>query len=257
MSIRNLDLDEWFSYYQLQYIQRHHFHLSSVIEADLTEVYEAYQGQSFPLSFILIKAMGLLLKHEPGINRQLVHSLTGLKMYEANGCHVNVPVLLNFDGYERISLTVVKDADQKSVADIKSEIKTYLKSRPEDLWLGKYIMDKKNTFFNRFRLKVIHFMVNRFPRFLEQHGVGTGSVSSLLNLEHEGTNVCFMGRGPGAFSLTSSHFDPQTKIVRLGLAWDHHTGKGIDGVGAAISLCKILQNEIAPGSLFPRSDIKS
>lgn len=257
MSIRKLTLDEWFSHHQLQYIQRHHFHLSSVLEADLSRLCTAYDGQDFPLSFILIKALALTLKYEPRINRQLVQTLWGPKMREGDGCHINVPVLLNFDGYERISLTIVREADQKSVAEIKQEVKSFLRSQPEDLWLGKYIIGKPNTWFNRQRLRLIHFVVNHFPHLQDKHQAGTASVSSLLNLEHAGTEVCVIGRGPGALSLTASHFDAESKKIRLGLAWDHHTAKGIVGIGAAMILCKILQDEIYPGALYPERNFLS
>ena len=63
MSIRSLSLKEWFSHYQLQYIQRHHFHLSAVIEADLSKLVSAYQGQHLPLTFILIKALAIVAPH--------------------------------------------------------------------------------------------------------------------------------------------------------------------------------------------------
>ena len=252
VSVRRLSLEEWFTYYQLRQINRRHFHLSSWVEADMSKLQAAYGQEHFPLSFILIKALALTLKYEPDVNRQLVYTFWGApRMRQAEGCSVNVPVRLNYAGQDYISLAIVRQADQKSVAQIKAEIKAFYGTPAQDLPVGKYVIGKKNTLFNRSRLKLLHWVVNHFPSLHDQHEVGTASLSSLLNLEHAGTAVCVMGRGPGSLSITASHFDSQTGRVMLGLAWDHYTGTGLVGVQAAMTLCRILQGEIEPEGLMP------
>lgn len=253
MSVRALTLDEWFTYYQLRHIDKHHFHLSSFVEADLSVVRQAYAdaGVRFPLSSVLIKALALTLRHEPGINRQVLYTPWGApRMRQAENCAVNVPVRLTYDGQDYVSVTIIRDADQKSVAEIKAEIKAFYQKDPKDLPVGKYVVGKPNTFFNRLRLKSIHWLVNHVPALHDRFNAGTASMSSLLNLEHQGTEVCVIGRGPGAFSITASHFDETTARLRLALAWDHYTGPGSTGIGAAMTLCRILQAEIEPEALL-------
>lgn len=255
MSVRSLTLEEWFTYYQLRHIEKHHFHLSSVVEADMSRLQAAYaakENQKFPLSFILIKALALTLKHEPGVNRQVVYTPWGApRMREADNIAINVPILLKHEGQEYVSVTIVRDADQKSVAQIKEDIKAFYDKKPHDLMVGKYVYGKKNTFLNRTRLKVIHWVVNHFPHLHDKHKAGTASMSSLLNLAHQGTDVCVIGRGPGAFSITASHFDEETGRIKLALAWDHYTGPGVVGIGAAMTLCRVLQGELEPEALLP------
>ena len=252
MSIRHLSLEEWFTYYQLRQIEKRHFHLSSSVEADVSRIQAAYDPADFPLTFILIKALALTLKHEPGVNRQLVYTFWGApRMRQAETCSVNVPIVLNYEGQDYLSLTIVRDADQKSVAQIKAEVKAVYRKQPRELPVGKYVVGKKNTLFNRSRLKAIHWIVNHFPHLHDKYNAGTASMSSLLSLEHAGTAVCVVGRGPGAFSITASQFDAATGRLKLGLAWDHYTGPGRVGIGAAMTLCRILQGEIEPHALVP------
>lgn len=252
MSIRHLTLEEWFTYYQLRQIEKRHFHLSSFVEADVSALQAAYAPEAFPLTFILIKALALTLKHEPAINRQLVYTFWGApRLRQAESCSINVPILINYAGQDYLSLTVVRDAEHKSVSEIKAEIKAFYGKQPQDLPVGKYVIGKKNTVFNRTRLKIIQWIVSHLPHLHDKYNVGTASVSSLLNLDHAGTEVCVIGRGPGGFSITASHFDAATGRVKLGLAWDHYTGPGRAGIKAAMTLCRVLQGEIDPVALMP------
>lgn len=251
MSVRRLSLSEWFLYHQLRHIERNHFHLDGLLDVDLSAVATAWQGQYLPLTPILVKAMGLTLRHEPTANRQFLHTFWGPRMLQASQCNVNLPILLEQDGEPYLSVTVIKEADQKSIEQIQADIRAYRKTRKQDLPVGRFIIGKPNTFFNRSRLRLIHWLVNRFPQFQQRAGAGTASVSSLLNLEHAGTTVAITGRGPGALSLTACHYNPQTQQLRLALAWDHYTANGIDGARIGMTLCRVLQNELAPEALFP------
>ncbi|MEZ0372204.1 MAG: hypothetical protein ACAI44_24160 [Candidatus Sericytochromatia bacterium] len=250
MSIRRLTLQEWFLCHQLAHIDRTHFHLDAWLEADMSTVRQAWGEGSFPLSFILVKALALTLRHVPEARRQYVRSLWGPRMLEAPGCAINVPVMLRFGTEDYLSVTTVQDADRKSVAEIQQEIRAYRQTRQQDLPVGRFIIGKPNTLLNRNRLRLIHAVINAFPQLQDQRGVGLASVSSLLNLDHAGSSLVLNGRGPGCISLTASHFDAASRRIRLALAFDHYAASGLTMARAGTTLCRILQAELEPEELL-------
>ncbi|MGV3525442.1 MAG: hypothetical protein ACO1RX_14525 [Candidatus Sericytochromatia bacterium] len=259
MSLRALSLEEWFLVHQLRAIDREHCHLPGQIEADLSRVNAAWQAQSegpLPLAYLVIKATALTLKHEPGINRQLIHSWRGLQMRQHDRCTVNVPVLLRPNGQDYLSVLALQDADRKTLAELRAEVQAYRQTPLAQLPVGKYIVGKPNTFFNRTRLRLIHALVNRLPSLQERFGAGTCSVSAMFNLPHAGSDVVITGRGPGAFSVTACHYDAASQRLRLAIAWDHYTGAGMTGTQAAMTLCRILQGELELDELLRNTPLE-
>lgn len=248
--LRKLSLQEWFLCHQLAHIDRHHFHLDAWIEADMRVVRQAWGEGSFPLSFILVKALALTLRHVPEANRQFVRGLGGMRMIESTNCTINVPVMLNFDGEDYLSVTIIKDADRKSVAEIQQEVRAYRQTPKAELPVGKYIIGKPNTWFNRSRLRLLHAVISAFPQLQVMRGAGLASVSSLLNVDHAGTSLVIKGRGPGCISLTACHFDEASQRIRLGLSFDHYAASGILIARAGTTLCRILQAELEPEALL-------
>jgi hypothetical protein len=250
MSVRKLSLEEWFLYHQLKYLNRHYFHLPALVEADLSRLYAAYEGRSFPLSFILVKALALTLKYQPGLNRQFVHSWLGLRLLESQQATINLPVMLQVEGQDYLSVTSIKEADSKSVAQIQAEVRAFRQTPKDQLPIGKLIIGKPNTWFNRLRLRLVYALVTGLPQLQDRLGAGLASVSSLLNTPHEGTAVWIVGRGPGAVSLTACHFDQETGLARIALAFDHYALSGLQMAQGAETLCRILQLELEPEALL-------
>lgn len=253
MSVRKLTLSEWFIVHQLRAVERQHFHVNSLIEVDLSALQEAYGERDLPLTFIVVKALALTLKHVPEINRQYIKSFWGPRLIQAEHCSVNLPVMLQIDGEAYLSVTTLKNADRKSITELKNEVKAYFSTPKSELRVGKYIIGKRNHCLNRQRLRLIHYLVNRLPHLSDRLQVGTASVSSMLHLAHAGTQVAMVGRGPGAFSVTLCHHDPVRQRMQLAIAWDHFTGQGIDGDRGMITLCRILQRELEPDALVDES----
>ncbi len=250
MSVRRLSLSEWFIVHQLREVERQHFHINSLVEVDLSALQQAYGEHSLPLTFIVVKALALTLKQVPEINRQYVQGFWGPRLIQAEHCSVNLPVMLNFEGQDYLSVTTIKNADSKSIQQIKAEVKAYFATPKSELRVGKYIIGKSNNWFNRQRLRLIHYLVNRLPALHDRLQVGTASVSSMLHLAHGGTQVAMVGRGPGAFSVTLCHHDRVRQRMQLAIAWDHFTGQGMDGDRGLITLCRILQRELEPDALL-------
>ncbi len=245
MAVRKLTLEEWFLYYQLRHIKNRHFHLPGFIEVDLSRVATYYKekGRKLPLSLILVKAAGLLVRECPEINRQIFKTPFGLRFLESESTSVNVPIQLNVEGHRYISAMVIKDVGVKSVGQIGEEIKKFKSRTKKDLVVGKYIIGKKNTFLNRMRLRLIHFMINSFPHLQEKFGVGGIAVSSLLNLDSQGIDVRFVAKGHNAFTICACTYEEESMHLKLGIGWDHYTGHGVTGVEVSMVLGSILQAE--------------
>lgn len=252
MSVRPLSLQEWFICHQLRHIDRHHFHLDAQLAADLSGLQQAYGEATLPLTFILVKALALTLRHVPAANLQYFDGLFGPRMVSAEHCSINIPVMLKLEGEDYLSVTTVHDADKLSVAEIQAQVRAYRQTPKAELPIGKFIIGKRNNLFNRSRLRLIHALVNAFPQLMDQRRVGLASVSSLLNLDHAGTTQTINGRGPGAISLTAAHFDQATGLIRLALAYDHYALPGLVMAQAGITLCRILQRELEPDALLPQ-----
>ncbi len=250
MTVRKLTLEEWFLYYQLRHIDRHHCHLPAWIEVNLSHLQSHYQQQSLPLSFILVKALALTIQQNPAFNRQFVQSFWGPRLIESEHGNINLPVLIRDQNQDYLTALVIKDADQKSITEIQSEVRAFRKQRVQDLPVGKYIFKRRNHFLNRLRLKLIYQLVSRLPQLQLKFGAGMASMSSLLNTDHQGTKVSIVGRGPGAISLTACQFDEQTGNIVLTLALDHYALSGVQMAQAAQTLSRILENKLLPGALL-------
>ena len=150
--------------------------------------------------------------------------------------------MIRNEGHSFIAATVVKNANKSSLQTIKEQIKDALGQKVSQLRIGKYVFKKKNNFYNRFRLKAIHWLIKNFPKIHENFGGGAVSVSSLMNLDAPGLNMTMMAYGPTAFTIGSCNVIERDgkKILKVGLAYDHCAFNGEIGVSAATQFNKIL-----------------
>ena len=240
--IRKPNLREWFLTYQLNHIEKNHAHLTFILKIRMNKLTENF-GEKIPLTTILVKACSLWQKDCAIARKQVFKTILGQKIYENLDGNVNIPILLDYKGAPYMSVMTVKSARNKSLSKIQQEFKDYSKNKPEELFIGSKLLGKKNNIINRFRLKLIHFVVNNFPSIQAKYGVGTVSVSSLLKFEKAHVNLLTTAKGPGAFSLCVSSFDKENQILELGISWDHQTGDGHEGNQACQRLAEILQGD--------------
>ncbi|PCJ46866.1 MAG: hypothetical protein COA99_01975 [Moraxellaceae bacterium] len=243
--IRKLSLAEWFLTYQLKYVDRNYSHIAGMAEVDLSRILDHFGGDPLkvPLTSILIKACSIWQRENPVINRQMFKTLLGPRLYSCESNSVNIPALLKADGDPYLSVLCIKNADQKTISSIKDEIANYSTTDPKTLPIGSRLIGKPNNIINRWRLRIIHFVVNTFPTIQNKLQIGTISLSSLLTSNQEGTDVTLMGKGPGAVSLTICGFDSKTKMMTIGISWDHATAQGYEINLAVQNFCRILQGD--------------
>ena len=240
--IRKLSLQEWFLIYQLQKIENNHAHLPFILKVD-TSALECHFKENVPYTTVLVKAASLWQEVSPITKKQVFNTIFGLRLYENHTGNVNVPILLDHEGTPYMSVMTIKNAKDKSLLEIQNEFSQYSKSNPKELFIGSKMLGKKNNFFNRSRLKLIHFIVNNFPQIQEKYEVGTTSVSSLLKFSKPEVNLITTAKGPGAFSLCVSSIDRVKNKLELGISWDHQTGDGHEAAKACYQLAEILQGQ--------------
>lgn len=239
--IKKLNLQEWFLIYQLDYIEKNYAHLNMHLEVDISKILNHFGDEKIPMSTILVKACGLWLEKSPITQKQIFKTIFGRRLYINDYQSVNVPIILDNDGENYMSVMTIEKTANKSLTEISNEFKTYAKTDPKTLPIGKNLIGKKNNIFNRARLKLIHFLVNNFPKIQDKYKVGTISVSSLLKFDAIVGDVTPTAKGPGAMTVCVTTFDRSSQKMKLGIAWDHQTGNGYEGVQACQKLCEILQ----------------
>lgn len=245
MPIRKQTLEEWFLAYQLQHVKRAHFHLPFQVNVDVTG---HCQNPSHKISWtsVVIRAAGLALKKNPRANRAVFKTFYGMRVYEPDHASVNVAVNIQNGTDRHLVGIVVKNSDTKSVEAIKAEIKVASQRKVSETKIGRYVFGKKNHFFNRLRLKLIHFAAQNIPQLYEKFGGGGVSVSSLLNCGDGSTDLSIYAHANTAMTIGigSVYRDPiqGRSFLRLGISYDHFACSGEDAAKFCHSLSEILQN---------------
>jgi hypothetical protein len=245
MSIRRQTLEEWFLSYQLKSLHKTHFHLPFSLDVDITNIENAYQGRPKgpPYTAIVVKGVGLLAEHYPFVNRMLFNTFYGTRVVDFPYVNVNMPIIQSENGNTHLSATVVPDANKQTVAQIQSHLAQALKKNFTETRIGPLIVGRKNTFFRRFVLRVLHFAIYNFPKFYLKKRGGGISVSSMLNHQDPEFDFRPIAFGPTALTFcmtTVKHTDDGRSILKIGVGWDHRCGGGNEIAEALKGLSTIL-----------------
>ncbi|MBK24941.1 MAG: hypothetical protein CME70_13155 [Halobacteriovorax sp.] len=244
MSVRKASLEEWFLIYQLEKIKKGHFHLPFYMTVNISKLAKFYaeKEKKIPLTALMIKAAGLLAKKHPEVNRIVFKTFYGLRIFDPNYISVNLPIMIDVEGQRFLAATVIENVDKATISKINEEIKMALSQRLSDLKIGKYVYKKRNNFINRSRLKLIHFLINNFPKVYENFGGGALAVSSLMNHNHEDFDMSMMAYGPTAFTICScNHIKKKDEdFLKIGIAYDHFAFSGEKAIEASQYLSHIL-----------------
>jgi len=249
MPIRKATLEEWFLILQLKKVRTSHFHLPFSLDVDVTAIQRVLsaggKGDRIPWTSIVIKASGIALEKNTGLNRIVFPTFYGLRMLEPKEIAVNVPVMIEDQGKRFLIAAAVKNAHQKPLAEIREELRSASQKKVKDLIIGKYVYGLPNHFLNRARLRLIHFLVNHFPGFYEKFGGGGISVTSLLNVHDGESRLRIQGFGQTAFTLGLASVTENAGVwtMRLGIAYDHFAFSGEDGARFSNSIAEILSGK--------------
>jgi hypothetical protein len=241
MPVRPPTLEEWFLAYQLDRVKRDHFHLTLDMEADVTTLARDHEeaGHRLPVTAVLVKAMAVLARENPVVNRMIFRTLLGMRVLEPDYVAVNVPVVLEAGTGEHLSGTVVKEPGGMTLEEIRGELVAARRRPIEDLPVGRLVYGLPNTWWRRLRLRLLHDAVQNLPALYERAGAGALAVSTIMGHGPAGTLVGF---GPTALTLACCHQEEAEgrTYLRLGFAWDHAALTGVQAAAAGKRLGEIL-----------------
>lgn len=241
-NIRRLTVDEWFLSHQLKNIKEG-FHLPFYIDADITSLYQKYDGKKIQHTALLVKAASFLIHEMPEVNKVTFNTLFGTKVFFPDYNGVNIPILNVIDGKTVLSGITIYDAYKKSLEEIMQEIRTARERKIEDLPVNKIIHGGDPDFIKKFKLRIIFWFLKNAPSVYSRKRGGGISVSSLLNLAAPELNVHMNAYGMTTLTLSSCtllELDNK-KIFKVGVGFDHLTTHGFVGTKAILNLTKILQ----------------
>ena len=245
MSIRRQTLEEWFLSYQLKKLGKGHFHLPFSLDIDITNIENAYRSRDkkVPYTAIVVKGVALLAKKFPLVNRMLFPTFYGNRIVEFPYVNVNMPIIQHEGGVPHLSATVVPEADRLRVPDIQNHISDALKRPFSETRIGPLLLNRKNTFFRRLVLRLLHFTIYNFPGFYVSKKGGGISVSSLLNQHDPDFDFRPVAFGPTALTFcmtTVKHNADGRSILKVGVGWDHRCGGGNEYIEALKGLSQIM-----------------
>lgn len=244
MTVRKPSLEEWFLMHQLEHIKKNHFHLPFNLTIDVTKLAKHYREKNLkmPITALMIKASALLARKVPEVNRVVFRTFYGTRILDPSYISVNLPIMIRSEEQNFLAATVINNVDQKSISQINEDIKKALGQKLSDLKIGKYVYKKKNSFYNRMRLRLVHFVVNNFPKIYENFSGGGLAVSSLMNHNHEDFDMSMMAYGPTAFTIGSCTLKEvkEKHFLKVGIAYDHFAFSGELAILASKELSMVL-----------------
>ena len=101
--IRMLTLEEWFSAHQLTYAFRKYCHNPITIDVDVTRMVQASEeaGVRFSPTAAVLKAVGVVLRLRPSLNRMLFHAPFGQRICTVltGSIYAQMEVVVIFSGF--------------------------------------------------------------------------------------------------------------------------------------------------------------
>ncbi len=243
--IRKPSLEEWFLQHQMRYLGKHHFYVDLSITVDFTRIREAFRekhNRPAPLMPMIVRALGVLIRRRPHVNRLVFQTLLGTRMVEPAYVAVNLPILMRVGNRRLVSAISIRDPDKKSLREIRTEITQAKRRDPKLLPISRILLANQNTWFSRAQLRLIHFLAYRFPRLYLSKGGGGISMSSFQYAGDQEFRLIGHPHGPTAFSLGVSPVVTEGGTARatFGVGWDHLSMPGHDAIEALAELSKIL-----------------
>ncbi len=243
--VRRPDLEEWFIQYQLRYLARHHFHIPLFLTIDFSRIRQAYRDRHrkpAPLLAIMVRALSLLARRRPEVNRVVFRTLFGTRIVEPDYVAVNLPILLTVGDRRIVSAITVRDADRRALSVVQDEISASLNTDPSSLPIARMMVNNRNTLLARAKLRLIHFLAFRIPSVFLKKGGGGISMSSFMYLREPGFRFIGVPHGPTAFTVGMPPVLSENgrSECTLGVGFDHLAMPGHLASEAMAELSRIL-----------------
>ncbi|MEM6931662.1 MAG: hypothetical protein AAF602_32325 [Myxococcota bacterium] len=245
MTLRRPTLDEWFNAYQHRHITREHSFMPGFVSVDVTAVVRDWEarGERAPFPAILAKAAALAAVEHPQANRLYLRTLWGDRVAELDGVHINLPMRMRHGERHVLTVNVLRDADRRSVAELRDEIWGHVRGGLGGTTLTKLVATRPNTWYWRLVLRVLHFVVWRWP-LVPRYG-GAITVTCPTTVPREGRPRWFTGPSPTALLIALSEVrkEADRTWLDLGVMADHLVLDGVDGLAFADTFADILEGK--------------
>ena len=261
--VRKLTLEEWFTKHQLNYAFGKYCHNNVTVDVDVTRLVTFAQsdGKRFSPTAAVIKAVGLLALARPKLNRGLFFTPWGERIVEFDTIRVNIPVLVANEGNPVLSGMVIETPEKKSTREIHREIRSFAAGDLSDKPISRFIARRSNNLLNRTLLRILHFVLFRFPKLHASKG-GALSVSSLVNQDIPEMTVRGVAISHTSLTIAVSGLKktPEGRYTMLlGIGGNHSVLSGVEGMDSCSVLASILSDpdlnqfypEIAPSKSMP------
>ncbi len=244
MTMRRPTLDEWFNAYQHRRIVREHSFMPGFTSVDVTEVVRDWEarGERPPFPAILAKAAALAAVEHPRANRVYLKTMWGDRIVEFDGVHINMPMRFRSgDDTHVLTVNVLRDADRRSVAELRQEIRDHVRKGLEGSPITKLVATRPNNLFWRLALQLLFFVAYRLPLFPRY--AGAISVTCPTSRPGEHRPLWVAGPSPTAMliALSGIRCEEGRTWLDLGVLADHLVIDGVDGLAFAHTLADILE----------------
>jgi hypothetical protein len=249
--VRRQTLEEWFLDHQLQSVQQDHFILPFSVEVPLSPLTRPWteRGLGAPVPAMIVKAVAVLGRRRPEINRMLFRTPLGPRILEFDGQHVNVPVMVHHEGRDYLSAITVRDAADKTIEQIAEELRAARVRDVRQLMVNRMFVDGRDTWLRRLRLRLLHFLAYRSPWTYARSGGGGLAVSSLYHRRLPGMVARGVAYGPNAFTVAviSAAGEGELARLQLGVSFDHGLLHGDTFIQALGELTELLADPVGTG----------
>lgn len=148
--------------------RKHHCPAHGTFSVELTELEalrKEYSRRVRPVTYVplYLKAVGLAVARNPEANAILFKNPFGLRVVRFEQVDVNLPIVRSVQGTPTTFIGTVRNAPNKSIADIQAELTAYQRCPPEESYAIR-----RNRQFTRMPLwlaRLVHAYMTWSPRF--------------------------------------------------------------------------------------------
>jgi hypothetical protein len=240
-------LHDWFVSYAQARVWKEHCHLPGLIDIDVTRIARAFEpGERVPYVVFVIRALALAAEKNPAINRLFFNTLTGSRVLQLSRADVSMPVHYVAGGRTYIKQVRFFGAASLSTDEIREKIRQAKQDTKPPRILGPLNLGSANHFVNRTLLRVLYFLLSRFPSLYAKAGGTALAVTSVTTVTGGGFQPRLVAYGAGAATLCISGVEdlPDGRtILHLGFGWDHQACRADEALPAMREIQRLLESD--------------
>lgn len=230
--------------------QHHHclgYGTASLDVSELLRLHKQYcrAVRTITLSAIYVKATALAIQKNPGANAILFRKPMGLRIVRFERVDVNLPITREVDGRPITFITTIRNAAEKSLAEIQEELSHEQHCAPEDSFAIRRI--RKFSSMPLWLANLVHWKMTCDPKFYASN-VGTCGVTFVGGdwFEHffpiAPTSVVLGVGALGREPVVRGRDIAAADILKCSLMIDNYVISGLTAAALAQDLKELLES---------------